>query len=226
MTLGPLLFSPPSLALSFPSSFLPWSICPLGRQEDLLFWRWFPWPEGGPAWGLCRPSRKHHRLARQHVQVFFSSEGPGGYGITAVCLNVCLILVSVPREFPELTNTHTRTFQRGVKVIGSATAQLRKSREVLQKSLLPTFGRTSDLNSGNFCLAGCNLWFFWTAVFLSMCRFEQTFLTPICIRGRGLVCFVSLWYDQQGQVECSRFVLEYCPSVLNVVLHCVWDRER
>lgn len=79
-------------------SFLPWSICLLGRQEGLLFWHCFPRPEGR----LCpravfRPGWKRHRQ-------FFSSEGPSAQGIKAVCL----FLVKAPREFPELTNSYTQ----------------------------------------------------------------------------------------------------------------------
>lgn len=90
---------PPRLSVSFPPSFLPWSICPLERQEGLLFWRWFPWPDPSGR-VLRRPGWKHHR------QFLFSSEGPVAPGITVVCLCVQLVLVKAPGS-SQNSQTHT-----------------------------------------------------------------------------------------------------------------------
>lgn len=103
---------PPSLAFSFPSLFLPWSICPLDRQEDPLFWRWFPWPEGGPAWGLCRPCRKTPPSCRQHVQLLFSSEGAGAKGLQ-LCVWMCVWFWSVFPGSSQNSQTHTHPCSSG-----------------------------------------------------------------------------------------------------------------
>lgn len=91
-----------------------------------------------------------------------------------LCVWMCVWFRSVFPGSSQNSQTHTPTFQRGVKVIGSATAQLRKSCEVLQKSLLRILEELLILTLGIF--VGLDVIFvfceIWTGIFLSMCHSE------------------------------------------------------